>query len=115
MLQQRQVNDIEQLIEISFGTVTVGSITQVTALSVTVPFVIGSPSSSSPATFQIGDQLEIVVPAAASPVAGLIISAQPTSTPGTAIVSFWNASSGAIAPTSAVYRIIAKRLTPTVI
>jgi hypothetical protein len=117
MLQQRQVNDIEQLIEISYApAVSPGLIgSAFGATSVTVSCVLGNAFGVSKATFQLGDELEVQVPAAAAPVVGLVITALPTTTPGQCTISFVNCSGGNITPTSATYVIIAKRYTPTVI
>jgi hypothetical protein len=116
MLQQRQVNDIEQLIEVSFApAVSPGAIGTGGAAAITVACVVGGPLGTSRATFQLGDELEVIVPAAAAPVFALQIQALPTATPGTCIITFYNSNPSSQTPTSATYTIIAKRYTPTVI
>jgi hypothetical protein len=118
MFQQRQLNEIFPLIEVSFSaTGTPGALTTGTAGRVTVACFVGGPgaANTSPATFALGDDLEVVVPATAGNMAGMIVSATPSATPGTCTIAFQNASAGTITPTTAQYTIVAKRLTNLVV
>ena len=68
-----------------------------------------------PATFTLGDILEVVAPAAAA-LNGVAVSAQPTATVGTALLIFLNNTGGSITPTaSTVYKIIARRVKPNLV
>lgn len=116
MFQQRQLNDVYQLIEVSFAlAVSPGAITTGSKAVVTVVPVVGGPSSSNPAaTIALGDRVEVTASAAVGNVGGLIIRAEPTGvTPGQIIISFYNASAGTITPASGTYTVIAYRPTPT--
>ena len=117
MFQQRQINDIYQLVEVSFsGTVSPGAITTGSKAVVTVACVVGGAGNTSPATFALGDDLEVIAPSAAGATGGLIIQANPTSTPGTCTIAFFNASGGTITLTSSTgWVIFAKRVTPQLI
>lgn len=117
MFQQRQLNEIFQFIEVSYtGTVNPGGITTGSKAVVTVACVIGGPGNTSPATFALGDDLEVIPAAAAGALGGLIIQASPTATAGTVTLSFFNSSGGTITPTSSTaWVIVGKRITPTLV
>ena len=117
MFQQRQLNDVFQLLEVSYtGTVNPGGITTGSKAVVTVACVVGGISNTSPATFTLGDDLEIIPAAGAGALGGLIITAQPTATAGTCTISFYNASTGTITPTSSTgWVVVGKRITPTLV
>jgi hypothetical protein len=116
MFQQRQVNDIEQLLEISFAqTVSPGPITSGSSVNVTVTAVLGSIYGTQPGSCVLGDQIEVVVPAGAAPIAGVQVQAQPTGTPGQVGITFLNSSGSTVTPTSANYTLITKRYTKTLI
>lgn len=118
MFQQRQLNEIFSFIEVSFSaTGTPGALTTGTSGRITVACVVGGAAAgnTSPATFALGDDLEVVVPASAGNLAGMIVSATPSATAGTAVIAFYNASAGTITPTTAQYTIIAKRVAPAVV
>lgn len=118
MFQQRQLNEVYQLIEVSFAlSVNPGAITTGSKAVVTVTPVTGGASSSNPnATIALGDRVEVTAQAAVGNVAGLIIRAEPTGvSPGQIIISFYNASAGTITPVSGTYTVVAYRFTPTVI
>lgn len=107
MFQQRQINDVMQLLEVSTATIAPGAVTSgSTPVYAAVAF--------AGATFALGDQLEIF-PSAAAATNGVLVSATPTATPGTAGVYFQNTTGGTITPTSAKYTIVATRITPTLI
>lgn len=113
MFASRQFEEISPLIEISrTGTVAPGAITTATAVGVSVACTVGTlPSGgASPATFALGDQLEVFPPAGAA-INGVIVSASPTATPGTCELVFQNNTGGTITPVSSVgYVIVATRI-----
>lgn len=75
---------------------------------VAAPFKLGS-AAGTPATFALGDQLEIF-PSAAAATNGVNVSASPTATAGTAGVYFTNNTGGSITPVAtATYVIVATR------
>jgi hypothetical protein len=115
MFQTRQFSGgVDEYYEVSFApSVSPGAITTGSVASVTVACVIGSVYSANKAAFVIGDLLKVIVPVGAAPIAGCLVSAQPTSTAGTCIISFANCSGSTITPTSANYIIIANRALPT--
>lgn len=118
MFQQRQLNEIFPLIEVSFSaTGTPGALTTGTDGRISVACFVGGPgaANTSPATFALGDDLEVVVPAAAGNMAGMIVSATPSATPGTCTIAFHNGSAGTITPTTAQYTVIAKRVPASVV
>lgn len=106
MFQQRQVNDVMQLIEVSKATIAPGT---VNSASTTY-----SATAFPGATFALGDQLEIFPPAVAA-TNGVLVSAAPTGTAGTAGVYFQNNTGGNVAIVSGTYTIVATRITPTLI
>jgi hypothetical protein len=115
MLQQRQLNDIYQLLEISFtaastpGAITNGSVVSSTPLACTLQ------GTTNPATFALGDNLEVIAPASAA-LNGVQVAAYPLATAGSCNLVFTNNTGGTVTPTAAtVYKIIAKRFTATVI
>ena len=115
MFQQRQINDIYQLVEVSYAAVSPGAITTGSKAVVTVNPVVGGVSGTSPSQCILGDQvLQVIAPASAGNLGGLIISAQ-VSAAGAMVVSFFNASAGTITPASAVYTIVTARFTPTLV
>lgn len=107
MFQQRQLNDIMQLMEVSTATIAPGAVT-----SGSTP--VYSATAFPGATFALGDQLEIF-PAAGTACNGILVSATPTGTVGTAGVYFQNTTGGTITPVSGKYTIVATRITPTLI
>lgn len=109
--QPRQYQETQPLLEVSvsaaFTPGAVGNNTTISsAQACTLP---GSPTS--PATFALGDQLEVFAPAGAL-TNGLLVSASPGPTPGTAVFFFTNGTLGSITPVSGVYKIVATRVTP---
>lgn len=111
MFQQRQLNEIWPLVEISYtaalspGAVGAGSSVQVSAVC-----TVGSPlGGSSAAQFALGDTLEVIAPASAA-LNGIVVEAAPSATVGTCVVTFRNNTAGSITPVaSTIYKIIAKR------
>lgn len=67
-----------------------------------------------PATFTLTDQLEVYPPLGAA-TNGLIVTASPGPTPGTAFLYFQNATGGSITPVAGVYTIVATRVRPDVV
>jgi len=113
MFQQKQVAEINPLVETSFATVSPGAVGNNATVSVAVAFTLGS-VSGNPATFALGDQLEIFAPAGAA-TNGIVVSAAPTATAGTARVYFQNATGGSITPVSGTYTIVATRFPPNLV
>jgi hypothetical protein len=115
MLQQRQVNDIQQLIEVSFGiAIAPGAISTGTSLQVSVPAVIGGIYGTAKATFALGDEL-VVAPIGNLNLSGIQLTALPTTTPGTLLLTFFNTNVGTTTPFLGNYIIVATRYTPTVL
>lgn len=115
MFTSRQYEEIQPQIEVSRtagvspGALTTGVTVNVAAAVCTVGFV------ASPATFAIGDQLEVFAPASAA-LNGIIVSAAPSATPGTCTLSFTNPTAGTITPVaSSVYVIVATRIPPNLV
>ena len=115
MHQARQIDEVQQLTEISFANISPGAVGNGATVGVSVAFTLGAPGSASPATFALGDQLEIF-PSAGAATNGVQVQAAPTATPGTAEVYFTNATGGSITPVaSAKYTIVSTRITNTLI
>lgn len=117
MFQPRQVDEIQAQTEISFGVATPGAVASgaATLVGAGVACVVGGPGNTSPATFALGDQLE-VYPSAAAACNGLSVNAFPTATAGTCELYFTNITGGSITPVAgAKYTIVATRLNPTVV
>lgn len=108
MFQTRQIEDIMQLVEVSkTAALSPGAVGNGTTVSAT--------AVCAGATFALGDQLEIFAPASAA-TNGVLVSAAPTATAGTAQVYWQNQTGGSITPVaSQVYTIVATRITPTLI
>jgi hypothetical protein len=115
MFQQRQFGEIQPLTEISFAVITPGAVGNGTTVGTATAFTLGATGSASPASFALGDQLEIF-PSAAAAANGVNITAVPTATVGTAEVYFQNQTGGPITPVAgAKYTIIATRLPATLV
>lgn len=115
MFQARQSEEIQPLIEISFATISPGAVGNGTTVVTSTAFTLGAAGSASPATFALGDQLEIF-PSAAAATNGVNVTAIPGATPGTASVYFQNNTGGSITPVaSQKYTIIATRLPATLV
>jgi hypothetical protein len=118
MFQQRQLNEVWPLVEISYTTANVspGAVTSATPVSVTAACTIGTPGGggTSPAVFALGDTLEVIPPAGAA-TNGLVVVAAPTATPGTAQITFINYTGSSVTPVASIYKIIAKRIAANVI
>lgn len=113
MFQQRQLNEVYSLVEVSFSAaVNPGGIATGAKAAVTVQCVLGGTGSTQNATFTQGDRLEVIPPAAAGVLGGLIIDATPAANAGQATINFFNAGAGTVTPTSAQWTVIAKRIAP---
>jgi len=121
MFQTRQLNDIYQLVEVSWTlSITPGAITTGSHAVSGANCFTGGPvsalASAQPANFNLGDQLEVIAPASIGAMTGLIIQAWPTGAAnGNCTIAFFNASSGTITPASGQYIIVARRYTPELI
>lgn len=111
MFASRQFEEISPLIEISKCVASPGAVTTATTVGVSVACTVGASGvGTSPATFALGDQLE-VFPSAAAACNGVVVSAAPTATPGTCELTFQNNTGGTITPVAAaLYTIVATRL-----
>lgn len=115
MFASRQYEEMQPLLEVSRtagvspGAITTGATVNVAAAACTVGF------TTSPATFALGDQLEVFAPASAA-LNGVQVSAAASATPGTCTLSFTNPTGGTITPVAAsVYTIVATRLMPNLV
>lgn len=116
MFQARQIDEVQALTEISFGVATPGAVATGATILVgaSMACTVGAFTGGQPATFALGDQLE-VYPSVAAATNGLSVSAFPTATPGTCELYFTNATGGSITPVAgAKYTIVATRLNPAV-
>lgn len=106
--QSRQYEEMQPLVELSFSVAfTPGAVANNTTISSAQACTLSG--STTPASFALGDQLEVFAPASAA-TNGLVVSAAPGPTPGTAVFFFQNGTLGTITPVSAVYRVVATRL-----
>lgn len=118
MFQARQIDEVQAQTEISKfvatpGAVGAGLVVNVAAVACSVGGA--GAGTGSPATFAVGDQLE-VVPSAAAALNGVQVSVAPSATPGTATVSFLNPTAGSITPVAgSLYTVIATRLQPGIL
>lgn len=115
MFQQRQFNEVNGLVEISFVALTPGAVANATTVYATGACKLGNATSSQAATFALGDQLE-VFPSAAAACNGINVQAAPTATAGTAGFYFQNNTGGSITPTAgAVYTVVATRFPANIV
>lgn len=113
MYQNRQFEEMQPLSELSFSvSFTPGAVANNTVITSSQACTLAG--TTVPATFALGDQLEVFAPASAA-LNGLLVGASPGPTPGTAIFFFQNGTLGSITPVAAVYRIVATRLRPDTI
>jgi hypothetical protein len=112
VFQQRQYNEI-QLVEISqTAAVSPGAIVDAAVSHSTAACTLGG--TTTPATFGLGDVLEVIPPAGAA-LNGVEVKAFPTATVGTCNLVFLNNTGGSITPTASTkYTIRAKRLSANV-
>ena len=113
---QRQYAEIVPLNEISFANLSPGAVGNGTTVTVAATaFTLGAAGSASPATFALGDYLE-VYPSTAAATNGLVVTAVPTATAGTALVTFYNGTGGSVTPVaSSKYTIVAQRLAANIV
>lgn len=110
MFQVRQFEEIQPLVELSYVTLSPGAVGGAATVGVSGACTLGAAGSAFPATFALGDQLE-VFPTAAAACNGIVVSCAPTGTAGTAEFNFQNATGGSITPVGgAKYVVIATRL-----
>jgi hypothetical protein len=116
MFQARQDTELLPLIEISFVALTPGAVANATTVGVAAAACkLGSATSTSNATFALGDRLD-VFPSAAAAINGVTVTASPTATAGTATINFTNATGGSVTPVAgAVYKIVATRSPNTLV
>jgi hypothetical protein len=76
---------------------------------------LANTGTAIPATFALGDFLEIY-PSATAGTNGLVVSAAPTATPGTVLVTFYNGTGGSVTPVAgSKYTIVANRLAANIV
>lgn len=116
MFSSRQYEEVNPLVEISFVALTPGAVNSgSTLVGASGACKLGSSGSSQPATFALGDQLEVFGSAGAA-LNGVQVQASPSATPGTAQFYFSNISGSNVTPVGgAVYTIIATRLVNTLV
>lgn len=116
MFQTRQYEEMQPQVEVSFGVATPGAVASgSTTIGASMACVVGGPGNTSPATFALGDQLE-VFPSAAVVANGVLVSAAPTATPGTCELYFQNITGSSVTPVAgAKYTIVATRITPSLV
>ena len=117
MFAQRNVAEIDPTVEWSFSaSFTPGAVANNTIISSSQACTVGNPTAAStfPATFALGDQLEVFPPAAVA-ANGLQVTAAPGPTPGTAIFYFVNGTLGSITPVAGIYKVLAKRQSPNIL
>jgi hypothetical protein len=112
MFQQRQLNDVYQLMEVSVtAPFTIGSIAPNVGQHINVTCSIGG-TGVEPAQFNLGDSLEVIFSSNFGSLAGFNYQAWPVSA-GVAQIVFNNSSAGTITPNAnGTATIIAKRITP---
>lgn len=111
----RNVGEIFPTVEVSKTNANVnpGAVASATPVSVTAACSLqGLGVGPSNATFSLGDLL-LVLPPAAAAINGLTVQANPTATPGTAQITFFNFTGGPITPVAAIYTIVAVRFPAT--
>lgn len=115
MFQQRQPNEVDTLIEVSFtAALSPGAVTNGTTVGVSAACTLAG--TTVPATFALGDNLQEVIAPASAALNGICVFAAPGPTAGTCFVYFQNQTGGSITPVAAsVYKIIAKRVSANVI
>jgi hypothetical protein len=118
MFSQHQMNEVWPLVEISYTTATVspGAVSSATPVGVSAACSLGTPlgGGTSPATFALGDTLEVVPPAGAA-TNGLTVVGAPTATQGTCEIVFINYTGSSVTPVAGIYKIIAKRIAANIV
>jgi hypothetical protein len=116
MFQQRQLTDIYGDMEVSFATVTPGTVGANSGVFLIVTPVIGGAGTGNTtmATVLPGDIIDAVPPASAGSLAGLLINVSVVAA-GSYSVNFYNTTGSPITPTSAIWTFVAKRLRPDLI
>lgn len=110
MLQSRQINEIYNLVEVSYAGFQLSSTTTGAIAVQSITFVLNSAVGTVPATFMPGDLIELYPSAAVGSVAGLIITAIPLATAGQLAISVKNVAGSTISPALGVWTCIAKRI-----
>jgi hypothetical protein len=111
MLQSRQINEIYNLVEVSFAGFTLTSTTSGLNATQVVTFVLNSATGTVPATFLPGDVIELYPSAAVGSLGGLIISATPVAgSNGQLTIAIKNAAGATVTPSLGVWTCIAKRV-----
>ena len=112
---QRQINELQPLAEISFCTATPGAITNGSTVYSAVAATLGAAGSGSPATFAIGDWIQ-VYPASNAVTNGVSVTAAPTGTAGTVGLYFQNNTGSTVTPLAgATYKLVAYRTQATIV
>jgi hypothetical protein len=111
MFQSRQINEIYNLVEVSYAGFTLSSTTSGSIATQNVQFVLNSATGTIPATFGPGDILELYPTAAVGSLGGLIIQAVPGAG-GVATILQKNAAGVTVTPLLGQWICIAKRIAP---
>jgi hypothetical protein len=113
MFQSRQINEIYNLVEVSFATFTLAASNAGTTFTQNTNFVLNNLNSPfSVATFALGDIIELYPSASVGTVGGLVIQGTPTSTPGQLTLAVFNRSGSTITPGAGQWICVAKRIAP---
>jgi hypothetical protein len=105
----RQINELQPLAEVSFCTATPGAVGNNTTVGVTVSATLGAAGSGFPATFGLGDWIQ-VYPSAGAATNGISVTAAPNATAGSVTLYFQNNSGASVTPVAgATYKLIAYR------
>ena len=117
MFAQRNVAEVYPLVEWSFSaSFTPGAVGNAATVGSSQLCTVGNPTAPSafPATFAVGDQLE-VFPPVGSLTNGLLVSAAPGVVAGTATFYFTNNTGGAVTPVAGVYKVLGIRQAPNIL
>jgi hypothetical protein len=111
----RQINELQPLAEVSFCTATPGAVGNNTTTGTTVSATLGAAGSSSPATFGLGDWIQ-VYPTAGAATNGISVTAAPNATAGSVTLYFQNNTGASVTPTAgATYKLVAYRQQATLV
>lgn len=116
MFSSRQYEEVNPLVEISFVALTPGAVNNgSTLIGASGACKLGSATGGTPATFALGDQLEVFGSAGAA-LNGVQVQASPTATAGTAEFYFSNITGSNVTPVAgAIYTVVATRLVNTLV
>jgi hypothetical protein len=110
----RQFEEIVGFVEVSTtAAASPGAVGNGTTVGISVACTLQG--TTTPATFALGDVLDVIAPAGAA-TNGVLVSAAPTATVGTCFLYFQNQTGGSITPTASTkYTIVARRYRPDIV